>query len=140
MVIGLLASIAGSNLQRQGIASGFEFLESTPGFHILMHVIEYDEQSIYGRAFLVSLLNTLLVSICGIGLATILGFSIGIARLSNNWLVAKGASFYVEVLRNTPLLLQLFFWYFSVLRALPSPKQSLGLADLIFLNIRGLYS
>ena len=137
--IGGLASNANHNLRQQGIASGFGFLESTAGFDILMHIIDYDEQSSYGQAFVVSLLNTLLVSICGIALASGLGFAVGIARLSNNWLIAKAASFYVEALRNTPLLLQLFFWYFSVLRTLPAPKQSFELLDLVFLNIRGLY-
>ena len=131
-----------NNMASRGIASGFGFLGKTAGFSIDMHLIEYQEENTYGRAFLVGLLNTLLVSGIGIVLTTILGFSIGIARLSRNWLIAKLATVYIETLRNIPLLLQIFFWYFAVLRALPTPRRSLpewGWFDAIFLNIRGLY-
>ena len=93
----------------------------------------------YGRAFLVGLLNTLLVAGLGIVLATMLGFIIGIARLSTNWLVARLATVYVEVIRNVPVLLQLFFWYFAVLKSLPVPRQSHVLPGGGFLNVRGLY-
>jgi general L-amino acid transport system permease protein len=127
------------NLARRGIASGFGFLDSTAGFGITMSLIPYSEASSYGRAFLVGLLNTLLVSVLGILCATVLGFSIGTARLSGNWLVAKLATFYIETLRNIPLLLQIFFWYFAALSALPSPRRSHEFADIIFLNVRGLY-
>ena len=127
------------NLERRGIASGFGFLSSTAGFGILMHLIEYSEESSYGRAFLVGLLNTLLVSSLGIVLATTLGFLIGIFRLSGNWLLARLAGAYIEVIRNIPLLLQLFFWYFAILRLLPLPRQSIEIGGTIFLNIRGLY-
>ena len=89
--------------------------------------------------FVVGLLNTLLVSGLGIVLATLLGFVIGTARLSSNWLISRMAAAYIETFRNIPLLLQLFFWYFAVLRALPSPRQSLSLGDAVYLNIRGLY-
>jgi general L-amino acid transport system permease protein len=129
-----------SNLARQGIASGFDFLGSTAGFSILMTLIEYSEEDTYFRAFIVSLLNTLLVAGIGIFFATILGFLIGVARLSSNWVLSKMAAVYIEILRNIPLLLQIFFWYFGVLRTLPSPKQSINLFDTYFLNIRGLYS
>lgn len=128
------------NLARQGIASGFGFLNTTAGFNISMKLIEYTEESTYGRAFLVGLINTLLVSGIGVVLATILGFIIGVARLSPNWLISKVAAAYIEILRNIPLLLQLFFWYFAVLRALPSPRQSVQLLDTFFLNNRGLFS
>ncbi len=128
------------NLARQGIASGFGFLGTTAGFSIGMSLIEYAETSTYARAFLVGLLNTLLVSVIGVVLATILGFAIGIARLSNNWLISKLAAVYIEILRNIPLLLQLFFWYFAVLRALPSPRQSISVFETFFLNNRGLQS
>ncbi len=129
-----------ANLERQGIASGFAFLERTAGFSISMTLIEYSEENTYGRAFLVSLINTLLVAGIGVIFATIIGFIIGVARLSNNWLIAKMAAVYIEILRNIPLLLQLFFWYFAVLRALPSPRQSVSLFDAFFLNKRGLFS
>ncbi len=127
------------NLERRGITSGFDFLSSTAGFGIIQSLIHYSEESSYGRAFLVGLLNTLLVAGLGIVLATLLGFVIGVARLSRNWLVSHLAAAYIEVFRNIPLLLQIFFWYFAVLQALPSPRQSLVLGDMVFLNIRGLY-
>ena len=115
-----------TNLQRQGIASGFRFLGTTAGFDIGFTLIDYSAVSTYGRAFWVGLLNTLLVSAIGIVLATIVGFIIGIARLSTNWLVARLATVYIETVRNIPLLLQLLFWYFAVLQALPHPRDSLG--------------
>jgi len=127
------------NLQDQGTASGFGFLDDTAGFGVITSIIEYSETSSYGRAFFVGLTNTLCVSVLGIILATVLGFLIGIARLSSNWLVAKIASFYVETVRNIALLLQIFFWYFAVLRTLPSPRQSFNLGEVIFINKRGLY-
>ncbi|MFQ5851638.1 MAG: amino acid ABC transporter permease [Candidatus Binatia bacterium] len=127
------------NLERRGITSGFDFLSSTAGFGIIVHLIDYSEESSYGRAFLVGLLNTLLVSGLGVVFATILGFLIGICRLSRNWLVAKLATAYIEVIRNIPLLLQIFFWYFAMLGLLPSPRQSIVIAGTFFLNNRGLY-
>lgn len=129
-----------ANLARQGIASGFDFLGRTSGFSISMHLIPYAEENTYFRAFLVGLFNTLLVSVIGIVLATMLGFILGIARLSKNWLIAKLATVYIETLRNIPLLLQLFFWYFGILRQLPGPRNSVALFDTFFLNIRGLFS
>jgi general L-amino acid transport system permease protein len=129
-----------ANLERQGIASGFGFLNTTAGFGIITHLIEYTEESSYGRAFVVGLLNTLLVSFVGIILATILGLVVGIARLSKNWLVSLIATVYIELVRNIPLLLQIFFWYFAVLRAVPGPRDSISLLDTFFLNNRGLYS
>ena len=127
------------NLERQGISTGFDFLETTAGFGIITHLIEYSESSSYGRAFLVGLLNTLLISFTGIIAATILGVIIGVARLSTNWLIARLAAVYIETFRNIPLLLQIFFWYFAVLRALPAPRNSVEFADSIFLNNRGIY-
>jgi len=127
------------NLENQGIATGFGFLETTAGFGIITHLIEYTEASSYGTAFLVGLFNTLLVSFSGIIAATILGIIIGVSRLSKNWLVAKLAAVYIETFRNIPLLLQIFFWYFAVLRALPSPRGSVNFSDSIFLNNRGIY-
>lgn len=128
-----------ANLQARNIASGFGFLEQPAGFGISQTLIAYSEASSYGRAFLVGILNTLLVAAVSIVLASVLGLTIGIARLSPNWLVSRLAAAYVEVLRNIPLLLQLFFWYFAVLRPLPGPRQSLDLGGAVFLNNRGLY-
>jgi general L-amino acid transport system permease protein len=128
-----------ANLTKLGIASGFDFLDRTAGFGISMSLVEYAEEHTYLRAFLVGLLNTMLVSSIGIVLATILGFVLGIMRLSRNWLVAKLAAAYVEVVRNVPLLLQIFFWYFGILRQLPGPYQSVTVLDVLFLNNRGLF-
>ena len=128
-----------SNLERQGIASGFGFLGTTAGFSIGETLIPYHEENTYGRTFLVGLLNTIWISFWGILLATMLGFIIGVARLSSNWLISKLAMVYVEVLRNIPLLLQIFFWYFAVLRPLPGPRQSLSMGDGFFLNNRGMH-
>ena len=128
-----------TNLATRGITTGFDFLGNTAGFGILQSLIPYDETYTFGRTFVVGLLNTLLVSVLGILFATLLGFVLGIARLSRNWLVAKIATVYIETFRNIPLLLQIFFWYFSVLRTLPSPRESVELGGLAFLNVRGFY-
>ena len=133
-------SNAVENLRRAKIASGFGFWDTTAGFDISQTLIEYSAQaSTYGRAFWVGLLNTLLVAGLGIILATILGFIIGISRLSKNWLVAKAAGAYVETIRNIPLLLQLLFWYNAVLKALPSIRESVVIPGGGFLNNRGLF-
>ncbi len=127
-----------SNLARLGVASGFGFLENVAGFDISITLIDYRLTSTNFRVFIVGLLNTLLVSACGVVLATLVGFMMGVLRLSNNWLIARLATVYVETLRNVPLLLQIVFWYFGVLAALPSVRQSLSLGDVIYLNNRGL--
>jgi len=128
-----------ANLQRLGIASGFDFLSSPAGFDIIQSLVPYSAASSYSQVFWVALFNTLLVAALGVILATLLGFVIGVARLSKNWLIARLALIYIETFRNVPLLLQIFFWYFAVLRAMPSPRQSLSLGEAAFLNIRGLY-
>ena len=127
------------NMLERGLASGFHFLGVESQFDIGMTLIEYSPTSTYFDSFIVGLLNTLLVAGIGILFATIIGFTVGIMRLSSNWLIAKIAEADVEILRNNPLLLQIFFWYFAVLRALPKPKQSLELYDSFFLNNRGLF-
>ena len=129
---------AKANLDAQNIASGFGFLDNTAGFGVNQSLIPYDESDTYGRVFFVGLLNTLLVAGVGIVLATILGFVIGIARLSRNWLLARLAEAYVELIRNLPLLFQILFWYLAVLGTLPGPRQSISLFGEIFLNNRGI--
>ena len=130
---------AADNLARARIATGFGFWDTNAGFDISQTLIEYSSRSSsYGRAFWVGLLNTLLVGGLGIVFATVLGFAIGIARLSSNWLVAKVASGYVELIRNLPLLLQLLFWYNAVLKTLPETRDSYAVAGSVFLNNRGL--
>ncbi|GGJ82527.1 amino acid ABC transporter permease [Pseudomonas matsuisoli] len=128
-----------TNLQNRGITSGFGFLDNSAGFGVSQSLIDYSEANSYGRLFFVGLLNTLLVSALGIIIATVLGFIIGVARLSPNWLIRKMASVYIEVFRNIPPLLQIFFWYFAVLRLVPNPRQSLDFMGTLFLNNRGLY-
>lgn len=128
-----------ANMEARGIKSGFDFLWGTAGFDILMSLIPYEPTDTYGRTFVVGLLNTILVSSISIVLATIIGFIMGVAHFSHNWLIRKVALVYVETFRNIPLLLQVFFWYFAVLAALPSARQSLSLGEAIFLNVRGLY-
>lgn len=126
-------------LTKQNIVTGFGFLNENAGFGVSQSLIEYNQDSTYGRALLVGLLNTLLVAILGIVLATIIGFSIGIARLSANKLISTIATFYVEIIRNIPLLLQIFFWYFAVFGNLPSPRQGIELGAGFFINRRGFY-
>ncbi|MBE8191095.1 MAG: ABC transporter permease subunit [Alphaproteobacteria bacterium] len=138
LAIGWLVSNVVANLQAQNISSGFGFLNERAGFGVAQSLIEYNEDSTYGRVLVVGLLNTLAVSIAGIILASLLGFVLGVARLSQNWIIAKLAAAYIEVFRNIPLLLQIFFLYFGVLRNLPSPRQSFALGEVVFLNNRGI--
>jgi general L-amino acid transport system permease protein len=128
------------NMEARGIPTGFGFLSQTASFEINQKLIPYTALSTYARAYWVGLCNTALVGALGIALATPLGFAVGLARLSRNWILAKAAMVYVEIMRNTPLLLQLLFWYNAVLKTLPAPRQSLNLGDIFFLNIRGLYA
>lgn len=133
------ATNAIDNLRAQKIASGFGFWNNAAGFDVNQKLIPFSASgSTYGQAFWVGLLNTLLVSAIGIVLSTFLGFFIGVARLSHNWIVSKIAMVYVEVVRNLPLLLQLFFWYNAVLKPLPDARNSIQLPGNIFLNNRGL--
>lgn len=125
---------AQANLDRQGIASGFGFLDNSAGFGITQTLIPYSESMSYGRAFLVGLLNTLLVAVLGIVLATIIGFLVGVARLSNNVVIKALASAYVEVTRNLPPLFQILFWYLAVLSTMPNPRQSWSFGLQPFLN------
>ena len=134
-----LQSNAAANMAAQGRATGFGFLFQTAGFNIGFSLLPFDRSSTYLEVYIVGILNTLLVAVVGIILATILGFIIGIARLSSNFLIRKLATVYVEVMRNVPLLLQLFFWYFMALNALPSVRQSYDLPLGAVLNQRGLY-
>ena len=127
-----------TNLQHRGITSGFDFLERSAGFGIAQHLISYTEADSYARVFVIGLLNTLLVSFIGIVLATFLGFVIGVARLSPNWMISKLATVYIEIFRNIPPLLQILFWYFAVLLPLPGPRASISVGDSFFLSNRGL--
>ncbi|MBV9174958.1 MAG: amino acid ABC transporter permease [Chloroflexi bacterium] len=138
LVLWLINNVA-TALSHRHVASGFAFLDRTAGFGIAQSLIEYTEESSYGQAMLVGLMNTLLVSIISIVLSTIIGFIVGIGRLSTNWLVAKVCTVYVEALRNMPLLLQILFWYFGVLATLPGPRQSITLGSAVAINTRGVF-
>ena len=127
------------NMRARGIPMGFGFWNDVAGFDINLHLINYSNLSTYGRAFWVGLLNTLLIAAICIPLATLLGFVIGVARLSPNWLLSRFALVYTSIMRNTPLLLLLLFWYNAVLKSLPGPRQSISIGDVVFLNNRGLY-
>jgi general L-amino acid transport system permease protein len=130
---------AKANLDAQNVRFGFGFLSDPASFGVSQSLIPFSEQDSYARVFLVGLLNTLLVSALGIVFATILGFVIGIARLSPNLLVARLAGGYVELIRNLPLLFQILFWYLAVLGTLPRPRESLSLFGGAYLNNRGIF-
>jgi len=144
LVVGVVVALAMRNLlgaiDERGLGFGFGFLNRSAGFDISESPIPYTPASSYLTAFLAGLLNTLFVSILGIVLATLLGIVVGVARLSPNWLVRQVASGYVELMRNTPLLVQLFIIYFAVLLQLPSVGNSLSIGEAFFLNLRGVYA
>ncbi|MDF1791599.1 MAG: ABC transporter permease subunit [Thalassobaculaceae bacterium] len=126
------------NLQARGMSAGFEFLTSTAGFSIAWSIIDYEPGDTYFDVYLVGIANTLIISFFAIIATTLLGFVVGVMRLSKNFIICNLASGYVEVMRNVPLLLHILFW-FTLSAALPRPKNSLGLGDMFFLNNRGLY-
>ena len=130
---------AQNNMGNRGISFGFGFLSQESSFDITFSLIDYDGSHSYAKAFLVGLLNTILVSAIGIFFATILGVTVGISRLSQNYLISKAAEWYVEIFRNIPLILQIFFWYFAALRALPLTVDSINFYDISFLNVKGWY-
>ena len=127
------------NMEYFGMEFGYDFLSKAASFDIQFSLIDYDGSSPYFRAYLVGLLNTILVSVLGIILATILGLLMGISRLSKNFLISRLAEVYIEVFRNIPLILQLFFWYFAVLRTLPLPENAISFGEAIFVTIKGVY-
>jgi len=129
---------ARANLEAQRITSGFGFLNNTAGFDVSQSLIPYSGSDTYTRVFLVGLVNTFLVSIIGIFFATVIGFTVGLGRLSPNWLLSRIAGGYVELVRNLPVLFQILFWYLAVLAALPGPRQSISLFNSFFLSNRGL--
>jgi len=128
------------NLRTLGVPLGFDFLDSTAGFAVSFSMIPVNLESQIGRLILTGMLNTLLAAAIGIVVATILGFLIGVMRLSRNFLVSRIATVYVETLRNVPLLVQLLFWYVAVRKLFPNVRQSINLSDLFFLSNRGIYA
>lgn len=146
LVIAIIAIVAvwvitatQANLDRLGVSSGIDFLWRRAGFEISQTLIPYDANSSFARAFIVALLNTLVLAFAAIIGASLLGLIVGVSRLSSNWLISCLGSAYVETFRNIPSLLQIFFWYFITLRVLPRSQDSLGIFDLVFLNKRGLF-
>ena len=139
LIIGFFTFNANVNMSNRGMEFGYSFLKRAASFDIQFSLIEYSRESTYARAYLVGLLNTLLVAFSGIIFATFLGLVFGIARLSPNFLISKFASFYVEFFRNLPLLLQLFFWYYAALRVLPLPHETEGFNNF-YLTIKSLYT
>jgi len=128
-----------ANMSQRGMSAGFDFLDVSAGFGIGFKLIDYREGDSYLRVFEVGIANTLLVAVIGIALATVIGLIVGLARLSGNWLIATLARWYIELLRNTPLLLQIIAWYFGVFNLLPRPRDSVNWGGLFFLNNRGFY-
>ncbi len=140
LIFGFFTYNAQINMDNRGIQFGFGFLKQESSFDVQFSLIDYDGSHSYARAYLVGLLNTLLVAFIGILISTILGVIIGIARLSPNYLIERSASFYIEFFRNIPLLLQIFFWYFAALRALPLPQDADPMLGVFYLTIKGLYT
>ena len=139
LVFGFFSYNAQTNMDNRGITFGYGFLSQESSFDVQFSLIEYDGSHSYFRAYLVGLLNTILVSVIGIIIATIIGVIVGIARLSKNYLIERSAAVYVEFFRNIPLLLQIFFWYFAALRALPLPQEADPLFGVFFLTIKGFF-
>ena len=139
LIFGFFTFNAQVNMDNRGIEFGYGFLSQESSFDVQFSLIEYDGSHSYARAYLVGLLNTLLVAFIGIIFSTIIGVIIGIARLSPNYLIERFAAFYVEFFRNIPLLLQIFFWYFAALRALPLPQDADAIFGVFFLTIKGLF-
>ena len=126
-----------SNLELLGVETGYGFLNEPSNYDINQHLIEYTSRSTHLRAMWVGIINTLLVAVCGVILATILGFAAGVARLSHNFLINKIMTVYVEGTRNVPLLLQILLWHGIMIHSLPRPKQALAPTDGIFVSNRG---
>ncbi len=139
LVFGFFSYNAQVNMENRGITFGYGFLSQESSFDVQFSLIEYDGSHSYFRAYLVGLLNTILVSVIGIIFATIIGVIVGIARLSKNYLIERTAAAYVEFFRNIPLLLQIFFWYFAALRALPLPEKAEPMLGVFFLTIKGFF-
>ncbi len=139
LIFGFFSYNAQVNMENRGITFGYGFLSQESSFDVQFSLIEFDGSHSYFRAYLVGLLNTILVSVIGIIFATIIGVVVGIARLSNNYLINRTAAVYVEFFRNIPLLLQIFFWYFAALRALPLPQDTEAMFGVFFLTIKGFF-
>ena len=139
LIFGFFTINAQVNMDNRGIDFGFGFLKQEASFDMQFTLLDYDGQDSYMWAYVVALLNTLLVSFLGIIFCTILGVIIGVARLSGNFLIRNSAAWYVEFFRNIPLLLQIFFWYYAALRALPLPEKAEPWFGVTYMTIKGYY-
>ena len=139
LIFGFFTLNAQVNMDNRGIDFGFGFLKQEASFDIQFSLVEYDGLDPYWWAYVAALLNTLLVAVLGIILCTIIGVIVGVARLSSNYLIRNTAAWYVEFFRNIPLLLQIFFWYYAALRALPLPQDAEPLLGVSYLTIKGFY-
>ena len=139
LIFGFFTINAQLNMSNRGIDFGYGFLSQESSFDVQFSLIDYDGSHSYARAYLVGLLNTILVSVLGIIFCTIIGVIMGIARLSPNYLIRNSALWYVEFFRNVPLLLQIFFWYYAALRALPLPENTEPFLGATYLTIKGYY-
>ena len=139
LIFGFFTINAQVNMDNRGIDFGFGFLKQEASFDMQFTLLDYDGKDSYGWAYVVALLNTLLVSFLGIIFCTILGVIIGIARLSSNFLIKNSAAWYVEFFRNIPLLLQIFFWYYAALRALPLPETAEPWFGVTYMTIKGYF-
>jgi general L-amino acid transport system permease protein len=139
LVAGVLYANVSTNLARQGLTVGYGFMSNPASFDIGESHIPYQPSDSYGRAILVGLINTLVVSALGIIFTTIVGVIAGIARLSSNWLISQLAAAYVGVIRNTPLIIQLMFWYFGIILQLPNVRNAIALPGPLYLTQRGVY-
>ena len=139
LIFGFFTINAQVNMDNRGIDFGFGFLKQEASFDMQFTLLDYDGQDSYAWAYVVALLNTLLVSFLGIIFCTILGVIIGVARLSQNFLIRNSAAWYVEFFRNIPLLLQIFFWYYAALRALPLPETAEPWFGVTYMTIKGYY-
>ena len=139
LIFGFFTFNAQVNMANRGIDFGFGFLKQEASFDMQFSLVEYDGQDPYWWAYVAALLNTLLVASLGIVFCTIIGVIVGIARLSPNYLIRNSAAWYVEFFRNIPLLLQIFFWYYAALRALPLPQDAEAIFGISYLTIKGFY-
>ena len=139
LAAGFLYANVSANLARQGLTVGYGFINNTASFDIGESYIPYEPSNSYGHAIFVGLVNTLVVSVLGIVFTTIVGILAGIARLSSNWLISRLAGAYVGVIRNTPLIIQLIFWYFGIILQLPAVRAAVALPGFVYLTQRGLY-
>src|SRR4029077_1306913 len=137
-VVWFFVGNASENMVKAGIASGFRFLWRDSGIEVPFNLTGYKPSDTILALLWTGIVNTLLVSVAAIAAATLIGFTVGLARLSRNWLLSTLAGFYIEVVRNIPLLFFVLFWYFGVLAALPTPKESVDFFGVAFLNRRGL--